>query len=973
MIRQILKISLYLVLVLIPVLAAGLLLLNSDWLKESVQEYVEQNTGHRLQIEGAIGPYFFPPALKLERVSLAQGDKPAWLEAEIVELRPDTLRLVVGDRSALKLSLERVNVLPFNRDSDPSAALQFQLPERTIMLELVDLAIRDRDGSAVVSDSGLAGWLDPAVGMSLAWQGRTRLLPFQANFRLTPVSPAGVSARAEATIDYAGLDVTLKGEISDYTRLAGLDIEISAGGALNGIELDDSLSRPFLQQNAIGRLFGAWPELRLDLKELSGFTEAGAIYLAANIRQQEAGISLQDGRVWLESRDIGEFLKEFGIDSKLSGQLNAEIQAKGESGVFELTGFNASLNRRALVFEGNGRLETGPNGLSLAADLIGRSQNLPEILQGLDRMDWLGGEGRLQGHLFYSDGRFSLSGLDASFDGDKGQFRATGSIEDLRTLQTDELNISFQQAKSGESPGTQRIEVEVNADEGITGAADLTGGVNTHSGKLEFSARVANPRKLTGIEGQFRYLPEWSAALAPGQSGQGFTGVFTFTDVSKGEFTAQGSMLGSEGAFEYRGAVSEGEGRGRLIVTGMNPNSFAALAGLETDLPDSIQLEAEVIHDAAGVGLENLSLAIGNSDLRGQWSIQYANGKAPPRISTRLQSRHLELTDLGVDETPGEGFFSGDSLNLDSLKEFDLDFELAAESLITRALEYRQVQASGRSRGGQLKLKADQNLLGGGNAVTSISVDASVEPPWVQFKSNINRIDPGELRAIKDNDEGYSGNVDVEVDIHGRGHSVREIAGNANGVFVLRANSAVIPNRKLQLLSADFLLETFRFINPFIKTSDSVELECGLAAFRIVDGVAQSDKFIILKARKMLVVGTGEVDLESEELKLSLYPKAQEGIGLNTSSLVKSIGIGGTLSEPKTRTDAKGLIMSGASIGAAVATGGVSLFLQNIFDRVTTNKKQCAHVEEKFRESLLKPPKSKRQAPAQRGFESGLD
>ena len=74
------------------------------------------------------------------------------------------------------------------------------------------------------------------------------------------------------------------------------------------------------------------------------------------------------------------------------------------------------------------------------------------------------------------------------------------------------------------------------------------------------------------------------------------------------------------------------------------------------------------------------------------------------------------------------------------------------------------------------------------------------------------------------------------------------------------------------------------------------------------------------------------------------------------------MGVGGTLSEPKARADTKGLLLSGASLGAAVATGGMSLFLQNVFDRITSGAKICERMEDKFRLKLQdvgKPSKSK--------------
>jgi hypothetical protein len=257
-------------------------------------------------------------------------------------------------------------------------------------------------------------------------------------------------------------------------------------------------------------------------------------------------------------------------------------------------------------------------------------------------------------------------------------------------------------------------------------------------------------------------------------------------------------------------------------------------------------------------------------------------------------------------------------------------------------------------------------LLGGGNARLNLEADVRGERPEVSLELDLEGIDPGELRALQESPGNYKGDVDLELVVAGPGNSVREILSHADGHFLIRVNEAVIPNRKLNLLSADFLFESLRTVNPFIRQTNELEIECGVVAYMIRDGKATADNSVVIKGKRLLIVGEGEIDLGTERVAMVIRPKAQEGIGLNTSGLVKFIGIGGTLSKPQIRTDPKGLLITGATIGAAVASGGMSFLFQNIFDRLTTGKKECERVEAVFRDRLAGVEKKRFPFPARR-------
>jgi len=96
----------------------------------------------------------------------------------------------------------------------------------------------------------------------------------------------------------------------------------------------------------------------------------------------------------------------------------------------------------------------------------------------------------------------------------------------------------------------------------------------------------------------------------------------------------------------------------------------------------------------------------------------------------------------------------------------------------------------------------------------------------------------------------------------------------------------------------------------------------------------------------MILVGTGKVDLETEELNVVWATKPRKGVGISASVITNSsIRLGGTLSDPRiTIRPLEALAVT----GAAVATGGLSLLAHGLFDRVTAEKKVCREAQEDY-------------------------
>jgi hypothetical protein len=139
-------------------------------------------------------------------------------------------------------------------------------------------------------------------------------------------------------------------------------------------------------------------------------------------------------------------------------------------------------------------------------------------------------------------------------------------------------------------------------------------------------------------------------------------------------------------------------------------------------------------------------------------------------------------------------------------------------------------------------------------------------------------------------------------------------------------------------VTADILVTLLRAFNPFSREEKATELQCGVMLMTVENGLARLEP-MAFQSDKMTLLGSGTVDLGTEKLNLDWVTKPRKGLGLSASMVTNPyIKLGGTLSDPS--VELKGM-EAVAHTGIAVATMGVSLVAQGLWDRVTAEKKVC--------------------------------
>ena len=239
-------------------------------------------------------------------------------------------------------------------------------------------------------------------------------------------------------------------------------------------------------------------------------------------------------------------------------------------------------------------------------------------------------------------------------------------------------------------------------------------------------------------------------------------------------------------------------------------------------------------------------------------------------------------------------------------------------------------------------------LFGGGEVSSDTSLVRRKEIVDVDFNLTASDVVLEKLKLLPP-EELKNGLTDLSIALKTNGKSSRDLAQSLDGNVKINVGDGLIGNDSFELIGSDVILNLLNKLNPFSKKDKTTKLECAVVNLKVEKGKINIDKSLALRTSKLTMVADGHVDLSSERIKLGLTPKARQGVGVDVSSLVKFIALGGTLSKPAPTVTASGLLKSAAVVGAAVSTGGVSLLATSVAEKTVTKVDVCKRANNAFK------------------------
>jgi uncharacterized protein involved in outer membrane biogenesis len=368
-----------------------------------------------------------------------------------------------------------------------------------------------------------------------------------------------------------------------------------------------------------------------------------------------------------------------------------------------------------------------------------------------------------------------------------------------------------------------------------------------------------------------------------------------------------------------------------LSVEGNSLADLNAISGATLPALGPYSFAGNLSNPSGVYKVEQLQLKMGSSSMTGDASL--AMGGKKPNIAANLAAAMIDLKDFGV--KPAEGgsadssatssagtandgrVFPADPLPFEGLGAANATIHLTAQKFVKAPVTLENLALDMTLQDGKLTIANLQSGLGGGNFAMSAVVDGAKTPAPVALKINAKQVEVGTLlQTLSISDVLTGGKADLDLDVRGAGNSVREIMAGLNGNTNFVMGEGHINNDFAKILLSDL----FQLIATGGSASSS-NLNCFVSRFDIKKGLATSTG-LVLDTNGASIVGSGDINLATEKLKLHLDPRAKQ---TNLANLAIPVNIGGTMANPSVTPDAVAMAQGIAGAAAGVATTGTDV------------------------------------------------
>ena len=334
--------------------------------------------------------------------------------------------------------------------------------------------------------------------------------------------------------------------------------------------------------------------------------------------------------------------------------------------------------------------------------------------------------------------------------------------------------------------------------------------------------------------------------------------------------------------------------------------------------------------------------------------------KAPkvlPQFDVKLASKSFDLLPLAAASTASsvgkptastkpassqrKYFFSDDPLPFDLLPNANGKIALDIVQLgVPDQTPFRNVSGTIAFKGNQLDINDLKFELGKGQAQAQISLTQIDGPaPAISMKALAKGFTLEQVVVSGDSNAKVSGgDTQIAFNLTGRGKSLHQIMGTANGAAQMTVGKARLDSKLLNS-AGDLAITIMDTLNPMRKQSNQTILECAVAYLPVGNGMINIKDSVGVETDRLDVVLSGIVNLNTEAINLKIDPNQKSGLttGIDLGSLVK---LEGTLQNPKAGVNKEGVVNSAVSIGLGFLTGGISIAAENARS-MTTKRHPC--------------------------------
>lgn len=369
----------------------------------------------------------------------------------------------------------------------------------------------------------------------------------------------------------------------------------------------------------------------------------------------------------------------------------------------------------------------------------------------------------------------------------------------------------------------------------------------------------------------------------------------------------------------------------QLDLQGDSLSKLYPILGLAAPPTPPYRIQGRLLHDGNDWKLHGFKGRLGDSDLSGDVDITDRVGRL--FLQARLVSAVLDVDDLmpmiGAPPQVGAGETASREqrqqaaqvaasprllpdmpLELERLRAMDMDVRFDGKSIRSPRTPIENLKSHIKIDNGVLRAYPLDLGVAGGHITSAITLDGTRDMPQVdadiQFKAlHLRRLVPD--KGILASGEGLIGG---RAQLRGRGKSMAQVLGTADGQFGLAMRGGRVSNLVLELVGLD-AAETVKYL---FAGDREVGLRCAVADFDLQQGQLQTRAFVVDTTDTNINI-VGGINLRDETLDLQLRPLPKDFSPLTLRSPLHATG---PIKSPKIRPGKNMLLRGGiaALLGA---------------------------------------------------------
>ena len=834
--------------------------------------------------------------------------------------------------------------------------------------------------------------------LDLAFDFDLGTTPFLFNAELQGNWQGILLTHAVGAIAGQGIQVDITGEVRDLFRRNELDFDLRArSDSLNDLMATLGQS-PLIDGTAdmtahlVGRLRGelGLTDVGIELRTTAGLANAEGVVrgLSTTAQSENIGAELQLSFEIL-TEDLRAFAAVVDYQMPIDGTGTAEGQLIRSDGHYRVENLSLTANAPELSLRATGTVDTLDSVPEFTLQVTGRSPDLARLSQvwswgwsppaGIE-LAVAGSLKAVAGTMVTSDLMFTALGQEVAgnFSGRLPSIGYAGRPDWLLDLKFDDLGglaTGFGLPWIYPAPGKFTLRARPSGND--TKSFHVQTGLNTKELDVKATGEV------TGFDAQAGFQLAYSI-VSPGAPKQA-------------EWF--GLALSRAGSFEVEGSATRTAGDGQVVtgsarVVADRVGSMVA-KGVFGALPDGnskirVAIESESMAEVAALGsfvladvgpfrgeaiihlmpeqilLEEIHLRAGDNDLHGSIAYRSAAGYGGrAKIDGQLRSSYLNVNEL-LPPPKRKFLFGAEPLPVRWARTHDVEVGFKVGRFLRRNYDLRSLAGKVSSQSG--KVDGHLNSLAfGGDLTLHLMLDTRSTPYRAKYQFDWTGLNLALLPAAQKFDREITGRMNLMGGVTGTGDSLHQIMEQGDGYLFVDFESARFLRGGMELLTTspiNIAVQILREVSPWVQRKKFFEIECGVIGMRIEKGIGRSlappNHTIAIKAKEFRLAGFGDVQFADESIGLSVRSKARR-VGLSAATLIEQSGlstiyspfyrIAGTLLRPKVEPDPQGtdLLETGVKLGAAWATGGTSVFLLSLFDRLVIEPVGCEGARERAR------------------------